>query len=78
MTGWPAKGGTWAISRRFIHRSVIAPLIGRWRSVTTLPKVVAAEYIETLRKNISQSIVNAGYFSQRLAAFDRIMLDPQD
>jgi hypothetical protein len=31
MAGWPAKGGTWAISRRFTHRSVIALLIGRWR-----------------------------------------------
>jgi hypothetical protein len=24
MAGWPAKGGTWAISRRSSHRSVIA------------------------------------------------------
>jgi len=23
MAGWPAKGGTWAISRRVLHRSVI-------------------------------------------------------
>src|SRR5579862_3529039 len=31
MAGWPAMGGTWAISRRSTHRSVIAHLIGRWR-----------------------------------------------
>jgi len=24
MAGWPAKGGTWAISRRSAHRLVIA------------------------------------------------------
>jgi hypothetical protein len=32
MAGWPVKGGTWAISRRSTHRSVIADLIGRWRN----------------------------------------------
>jgi hypothetical protein len=77
MSGWPAKGGTWAISRRSTHRSVIAPRIGRWRNARTPPKVVATECLKTLRKNISQSIVNAGYFSQGPAAFDRIMLNPK-
>jgi hypothetical protein len=70
MSGWPAKGGTWAISRRSTHRSVIARVIGRWHSAITLPLVVAAECLETFRKNISQSIGNAGYFSQGLAAFN--------
>jgi hypothetical protein len=64
MAGWPAKGRTWAISRRFTHRSVIAHFIGRWRSAMTPPVVVAADCLKTVRKNISQSIVNAGYFSQ--------------
>jgi hypothetical protein len=64
MAGWPAKGRTWAISRRSTHCSVIAHFIGRWRSAMTPPVVVAADCLKTLRKNISQSIVNAGYFSQ--------------
>jgi hypothetical protein len=77
MAGWPAKGGTWAISRRSSHRSVIAHFIGRWHGAITLPLVVAAECLKTLRKNIAQSIGNTGYFSQGLAAFSRIMLDPK-
>jgi hypothetical protein len=64
MAGWPAKGGTWAISRRSSHCSVIAPFIGRWHIAITPPMVVASECLKTLRKNIPQSIVNAGYFSQ--------------
>jgi hypothetical protein len=52
-------------------------LIGRWRSAIMLPLVVATECLKTLRKNISQSIGNTGYFSQGLAAFSRIMLDPK-
>jgi hypothetical protein len=31
----------------------------------------------TRRKNISQSLVNTGYSSRSLAAFDRIMLNPK-
>jgi hypothetical protein len=77
MAGWPRKGRTWAISRRSTHCSVIAPFIERWSTAMTPPKVVAAECFTTLRKNISQSIVNAGYFSQDPAAFDRIMLNPK-
>jgi len=38
--------------------------IGRWHSAMTPPMVVVAECLKTLRKNISQFIVNAGYFSQ--------------
>jgi hypothetical protein len=75
MAGWPAKGGTWAISRRSAHRLVIAHFIRRWRSATTPPVVVAAERLKVLRKTISQSLVNAGYFSQGPAAFERIILD---
>jgi hypothetical protein len=52
-------------------------LIGRWRSAMTPPMVVAAECFMTLRKNISQSIVNAGYFSLDPQAFDRMMLNPK-
>jgi hypothetical protein len=33
------------------------------------PKVAAAECFTALRKNISQSIVSAGYFAQNLTAF---------
>jgi len=77
MAGWPAKGGTWAISRRSAHRLVIAHFIGRWRQAMTPPMVVAAEWLKTLRKNISQSIVNAGYFWHRPAAFKRTMLNPK-
>jgi hypothetical protein len=71
MAGWPAKGGTWAISRRFAHRLVIAHFIGRWRSAITPPMVAAAKCFTMRRKNISQSLVNAGYFSQGPAAFDQ-------
>jgi hypothetical protein len=44
--------------------------IGRWHRAMAPPMVVAAECLKMLRKNISQSIVNAGYFSQprRLSA----------
>jgi len=31
----------------------------------------------TRRNNISQSLVNAGYFSQSPTAFDRLMLSPK-
>jgi hypothetical protein len=51
--------------------------IGRWHSAMTPPMVVAAEYLKMFRKNISQSVVNTGYFSQGLAAFDRVMLNPK-
>src|ERR1700722_2237147 len=77
MAGWPAKGGTWAISRRSAHRSVIAPLIGRWQNAMSPPMVAAAKCFTARCKNNSQSIVNAGYFSQGPAAFDRIMLSPK-
>jgi hypothetical protein len=77
MAGWPVKGGTWAISRRFAHRLVIARFIGRWRSAMTPPMVVAAECLKMRCKNISQSIVNAGHFSQGRATFERIMLNPK-
>jgi hypothetical protein len=60
MAGWLAKGGTWAISRRSADRLVIAHFIGRWRSAMTPPVVVAAECLKTVRKTISQSIVNEG------------------
>jgi hypothetical protein len=43
----------------------------------TPPMVVAAECLKAVRKNISQSIVNAGYFSYGPAAFERVMLDPK-
>jgi hypothetical protein len=33
--------------------------------------------LTVLHKNISQSVVNAGYLSQGQAAFDRMMLDPK-
>jgi hypothetical protein len=56
---------------------VIAALIGRWHTAVTPPKVVAAESLTARRKNISQSIVNAGYFPQCQAPFERIMLDPK-
>jgi hypothetical protein len=42
----------------------------------TMPLVVAAQCLKTARKNISQSIVNTGYFAQDFAAFERIMLNP--
>jgi hypothetical protein len=51
--------------------------IGRWHSAMTPPMVVAAKCFTTRRKNISQSLVNAGYFSQGPTAFDRIMLSPK-
>jgi hypothetical protein len=51
--------------------------IGRWHSAVPLPMVVAAKSFTTRRKDISQSIVNAGYFSQGSTAFDRIMLSPK-
>jgi hypothetical protein len=41
------------------------------------PMVAAAKCFTTRRKNISQCIVNAGYFSQDPAAFDRMMLSPK-
>jgi hypothetical protein len=77
MAGWPAKGGTWAISRRSAHRLVIAHFIRRWRSALTPPMVATAKSFTTRRKNISQSLVNTGYSSRSLAAFDRIMLNPK-
>jgi hypothetical protein len=52
-------------------------LIGRCHVEITLPLVMATECLKTLRKNIPQSIGNTGYFSQGLAAFSRIMLDPK-
>jgi hypothetical protein len=51
--------------------------IGRWRSAMPPPMVAAAKCFTTRRKNISQCIVNAGYFSQGPAAFDRMMLSPK-
>jgi hypothetical protein len=36
-----------------------------------------AKSLTTRRKNISQSLVNTGYSSRSLAAFDRIMLNPK-
>jgi hypothetical protein len=45
--------------------------IGRWHSAITPPMVAAAKCFATRRKNISQSLVNAGYFSQGRAAFDQ-------
>jgi hypothetical protein len=43
----------------------------------TPPLVVAAQCLKAARKNISQSIVNAGYSTQGSAAFERIMLNPK-
>src|SRR5277367_4397122 len=77
MAGWPAKGGTWAISRRFTHRSVIAHFIGRWLRAMSPPKVASAECFTAFRKNILQSIVSTGYFPQGFAVSDRIILRPK-
>jgi hypothetical protein len=43
----------------------------------TLPLVVAAECLKTARKNIPQSIVNTGFSSQGLAAFDPNNAQPE-
>jgi hypothetical protein len=77
MAGWPVKGGTWAISRRSTHRSVIADLIGRWRNRNPAAKVASAERLTTLRKNLSQFIANAGISRKRQGDSEPIMLNPK-
>jgi hypothetical protein len=77
MAGWPAKGGTLAISRRSTHRSVIALIYLTLAQPQCCGQRLSRQNFATFRKNISQSFGSAGDFSQGLASFDRIMLDPK-